>query len=114
MKAPFDKDTAQYVYILVRGDLSPPHQTVQAIHAGMQAANRFGLLGHERLVLLEIENEDHLSYWAQQLEHQCIEHEIFFEPDHNHRHTALATRPMPRTSLFKKLPLWGKFDKTEA
>ena len=41
-KIPFNKQTAEYIYVLIRKDLPLNHQTVQAIHAGMASVHRFG------------------------------------------------------------------------
>lgn len=106
MKAAFDKKSARYVYILVRRDLPPAHQTVQAVHAAMDASAHFGLHGSERVVLLSVPCQDTLQEWSDRLEDKGIQHKRFFEPDHEHGWTALATCSMPRHSCFSRLPLW--------
>ena len=112
MKAAFCKETSRYVYVLVREDLDSRHQTVQAIHAAMLSAAAYGISGEERLVLLSVKSQKDLEDWSEILHHYKVPHKMFFEPDHDHHFTALATSPIPLTKIFKKLKLWSGQEKT--
>lgn len=109
-KVDFDKDNVNYVYILVRKDLSKEQQGVQAVHAGMASVNEHkGLKNDTRLVLLSVENESDLLRWKEKTFYKDIKHEIFYEPDHGIGWSALATAPISRKEgkLFKKLSKWS-------
>lgn len=109
-KIAFDKDSVTYVYILIRQDISPSQQGVQAVHAGMQAIHEYkGLERDTRLVLLSVKDEYDLLYWKEKTQDLQINHEVFFEPDNEIGWSALATAPISRREgkIFKKLPKWS-------
>lgn len=99
---------APITYLLLRTDLSDAQQIVQACHAAMAAAARFGEPAHNHLCLLAIRDEAQLQAWARNLTAAKIGFEAFFEPDHNAGYTALCTQPLTRAQgrCFRKLPLW--------
>lgn len=106
MKKPFDPSSSLYVYVLVREDLPPAAQAVQACHAAMSAARLSPSMDQERLVLLQVKDRDHLLRCAEKLSSRGIDFSIFFEPDHDWGETALATHPhVNKISDLQKLPL---------
>lgn len=109
-KAPFKKEEAQYVYVLVRSDLSVSQQAVQAIHAGMAAVHKYGGLTDEtRLAMLDVKDEDELKRYAEKASEAGLDFEVFWEPDNNTGWSALATAPISRKQgkIFKKLSMWN-------
>lgn len=109
-KAPFEKDEAKYVYVLIRTDLSLAQQGVQAVHAGMAAIHEFGgLTDDTRLAMLSVNSEKELEFWAERLETNGINFKIFWEPDNNTGWSALATAPISRQEgkVLKKLMRWN-------
>jgi hypothetical protein len=85
------------VYVLVRSDLSPSQQAVQAIHAAVEAS-RVGLIDgsgdHPHLVVLSIPDESSLLIASEKLRAADIPHAVFVEPDLGDEATALATAPL--------------------
>lgn len=109
-KAPFQKEEAKYVYVIIRTDLSLAQQGVQAVHAGMSAIHEFGgLTDDTRLAMLSVENEEELEEWAKKLEIKGINFKMFWEPDNNTGWSALATAPLSKQEgkIFKKLGRWN-------
>ncbi len=96
-------------WVLVRTDLSVPQQAVQAIHAGMGAADRFGEPPANHLALLSVPDKLRLERIARRLEAAGIPFHAFFEPDEDAGLTALATAPLPPSTArhFRSLPLWS-------
>lgn len=94
--------------MLVRQDLSPPQQAVQALHAVIELS-RLGKLprdgNHPHLVLLGVLSEDALLSFADQLHYADIPYAVWTEPDRNDEATALAVPPGASRKLFRKLPL---------
>ena len=83
------------MYIFIRQDLSPTYQIVQAAHTTHQAGIRFGkteLPTH--FVLCGAKDQADLEKISLYLHRNGIEHEMFFEPDHNTGYTAIATKPL--------------------
>lgn len=109
-KADFDKNLVNYVYILIRKDICPNQQSVQAVHAGMAAIHKFGNLKEDtRLVMLSVQNEEELLLWKDKVDLKGLNNEIFFEPDNNTGWSSLATAPISYKDgkLFKKLRKWS-------
>ncbi len=107
-KAPFDRQTASYSYVLVRSDLSLEQQMVQAIHAAMKSVGDHGRLQDDtRLALLSVKDQAHLLQCAGELADAGIPFSLFEEPDYAMGASALATAPGPalRLKCLKKLPL---------
>lgn len=99
---------APITYLLVRTDLSLAQQMVQACHAGMGAAARFGEPEHNHLALLAVRDETELGDWAERLRDTGIAFHAFYEPDDATGWTALATQPLTRGQgrALRRLPLW--------
>lgn len=81
---------APRVYVLVRKDLSPAQQVVQACHVAYDAGSEFGSTKGLYLVLLELENLQHLEETEKYLESLGITFESFYEPDIGQK-TAICT-----------------------
>lgn len=103
-----DPDTSPITYVLVRTDIPGPQQTVQAIHAAMGSAAKFGEPAHNHLALLAVPNRDILMSWGCRLKELGLGFQAFFEPDNEMGYSALSTAPMTRAQgwLFRSLPLW--------
>lgn len=81
-------------YVIIRQDLSPEQQIVQACHAALEAGLRFRKPEETSLVVLEVPNEKKLLEAGQALDKRQIENYIFNEPDNCVGFSALATRPI--------------------
>lgn len=109
-KAPFDPATARYVYVLVRTDLSPAQQGVQACHAAMAATDAFGgLTDDTRLALLAVDGPHDLQRWIERLDRKGLPFKAFWEPDRHTGWSALATAPIGRKEgrAFAGLKPWN-------
>lgn len=102
----------EHVYVVVRTDIPPIRQAVQACHAAHEAGASFyrphggmHFTGNElvepslkhrgsNLVLLAISSEEELMQLAKDLSETSIRFEMFFEPDYSMGWTALATEPI--------------------
>ena len=89
----------KYMYIIVRKDISPEQQSVQAIHASIESTRKFCKESekdweHPHIVLCGVKNENSLLSAILRLEKHCIPFEIFREPDLNNEITAIATSPI--------------------
>ncbi len=86
----------KYIYILVRRDLSPIQQLVQATHAGIESARQFLPIDHEHphLVVCGVKGEEQLKNTVNKLKSQGIRFAEFIEPDRNNELTAAATAPI--------------------
>lgn len=95
-------------FVLVRQDLPLPQQMVQACHAAMGAGFDFRAEEHPHLVLLGVPDREALELWDESLRQLAIPRHLFFEPDDDMGHSALATAPLPKSLWrhFRKLPLW--------
>lgn len=84
------------MYILVREDLSPGQQVVQACHAVAEAA-RFFLSKeeeHPHFVICGVKNETALRKAYFKIQEQGIQLQAFIEPDIGNQMTAIATEPV--------------------
>lgn len=86
-----------YVYILVRRDLTPSQQVVQASHAAMLAARN--LIPPEspdtpHLVVCGVTDEAALVAEHERLVRSCVPVTPYFEPDFGDAMTAVATGPL--------------------
>jgi 2-keto-3-deoxy-L-rhamnonate aldolase RhmA len=98
-----------YVYVVVRRDIPLEDQAVQACHAALEAGYAFAAPANTAsLVLLSVEDEHALNDLAKVLAVKEVAHTLFFEPDNDMGHSALATRPVTGETrgLFRELPLW--------
>lgn len=85
-----------YMYVLIRKDLSPRQQAVQAGHAAIESARNHLKSDdeHPSLIYCTIKSEQKLLMCADELRAQGIDCQIFREPDIGNQATALATRPL--------------------
>ena len=99
---------ADKLYVLVRRDLSPSQQAVQAGHALAEHLLRGDLNGWDNgtLILLGVGNEQELQDWAERLTWRGLSYSMFREPDIGDQMTALACAPSPEDrKLFRSLKL---------
>lgn len=84
-----------YTYIFIRKDLSPAQQLVQASHAALEAGFTFDK-PHKTssIIMIGAENKDELYDIGARLERHGIRHHMFFEPDFEMGHSAIATEPI--------------------
>lgn len=82
-----------YIYVLVRLDLSLEQQLVQACHASACAGESFGG-SKNSMVLLGVNNKEDLIEIAESFSLKNLEYELFFEPDWDTGYSALATAPI--------------------
>lgn len=99
-----------YVYVMVRQDLSPEQQLVQASHAALEAGFRFPAPGKNtaHLVMLAAAGEGALLSAARRLEDAGIAHHVFFEPDAGVGYSAWATKPLKgaERKALRRYPLY--------
>jgi hypothetical protein len=91
---------------VVRGDLSPAQQAVQAAHAALAfAAAHPEAAAHEcPLALLEAPDELALCWLAEDAQRAGAAYAAFFEPDLGHALTAIALEPAA-DRLARRFPL---------
>lgn len=81
-------------YIIVRKDLTPSQQAVQAAHAAQEVGFRSDLPESPvHLVLLGVKDAQEFSQIIRKLSKAKIQFELFYEPDDDMGHTALCTYP---------------------
>jgi hypothetical protein len=104
-----DPDTSPITYVLVRTDIPGAQQTVQAIHAAMGAAAKFGEPAHNHLALLAVPDQPSLLAWGCRLKEAGVGFHAFFEPDNEMGYSSLSTAPLTRDQgvIFRSLPLWS-------
>ena len=99
-----------YVYVIVRKDLTAEQQVVQAAHAALEAGFHSARPKEPpNLVLLEVESEQKLLLAAAKLKMADVPHHVFFEPDNQTGHSALASGPLrgkKARAHFKAYPLF--------
>lgn len=108
-KVAFDKQEARYVYVLIREDLTPAQQGVQAVHAAMSAIHKYGGLTEDtRLAMLSVRDAKALEGWLEKLGRRGVPHQAFFEPDHGIGWSSAATAPISaeQGKIFRSLRLW--------
>jgi len=84
-----------YVYVVVRRDLEKEHQLVQATHAALESGYDFirpEITTH--MVVLHVEDKEHLEEVAMYLQDEGIEYRMFCEGWGDIGNTALATKPI--------------------
>jgi hypothetical protein len=98
------------IYVLVRTDIGIEQQVVQSAHAAAEASRRFYADHHgiASLIVLAVQDRDSLHLAQSQLAILGIEADLFFEPDFEMGHSALATRPVldDERKLLRQWPLW--------
>jgi peptidyl-tRNA hydrolase len=98
------------LYLIVRGDLPPGQQAVQAAHALRQfvyehpETDRVWFEQSNTLALLASSNEAHLGVIAEEAHRRRIPVACFREPDRNNELTAIAIGPQGK-NLTRNLPL---------
>lgn len=101
-------DYGGHVYALVRRDLSPSQQAVQAAHAAIEASRK-GLIPpdtpHPHLIICTTPDINGLIKCAERLDGK-VKFEMFCEPDIDNKPTALCTEPLVEgRKLFSNYPL---------
>ena len=97
------------MYIVVRRDLSPTHQLVQACHAAHESGIRFGNPDDiSSLVVCSVPDEAELRRAAANCSLRGIKTYVFEEDDFGNQATSFATEPISGDvrKAFKKFPLW--------
>ncbi len=99
-----------YVYCVVRRDLSPSQQAVQAGHALLLVGNKFldsNTNQTPHLVLLGVDTEEDLLSLHETLVKNQVSVTLYWEEDFNNAFTSLATAPLSgdKRRLFKKYRL---------
>ena len=102
---------ASKLYVLIRGDLSPAQQGVQAGHAvaeWMRIYWPMHLWFNGTLIYVTVRNQQWLQHWKDKLDckPRKPEYAVFVEPDLDNEYTALACFTED-DKLFSKLPLWN-------
>jgi len=84
-----------HVYTFVRKDLPINHQIVQACHSALEAGSSFKKCGDiPNLVLLQVEDEDHLDKTSELLFDKKIRFHKFYEPDNDMGFSSITTEPL--------------------
>ncbi len=90
--------------MLVRGDLPPPAQAVQAGHALAQyMLDHPNIWKNEYLIYLKVKDERDLKMWMWKLDMSHIPYSTFYEPDLENSLTAISS--ISDGKIFKKLKL---------
>lgn len=97
------------LYILIRKDLAPAYQAVQAGHAVaawlLRNPGQAAEWGNHTLIYLQIDNEEELQYWGEKLDRRGLEWTGFREPDIDNQLTAIACysngKPFANLKLLK-------------
>ena len=100
------EQTMNKLYVLVRKDLSPSYQAVQAGHAVAEwlLQNHQGSeWKNNTLIYLGVKDLDDLNHWIEKLKYKNIEFSAFKEPDIGNEITAIAC--LDDGKLFSKLRL---------
>ncbi len=84
------------MYVLVRTDIDPVQQVVQASHAAAEAGRTFYAAHHgiASLIVLGVPDREALLAAQRRLCAQGLGCELFFEPDFGIGESALATEPL--------------------
>lgn len=97
-----DDEAAQMrLYVLVRKDLQPSYQAVQAGHAVAEFMLEHTLWKNSYLIYLGVKHERELEKWL--YKSRELPHAIFREPDIDNEMTAIAV--LAETDTFKRLNL---------
>lgn len=94
--------------MVVRGDLSPSQQAVQACHACLEAGKHFPWQDeHPHLALLVVPDENTLHQWVKRVQDNSLQTVQFLEPDLDNSLTAFAVpgvRTLADRLVFSGLP----------
>lgn len=96
-----------YMFIFILQSLSPAQKIIQSCHAAIEATQKRSMLEHPNIVLIEVEDQNKLSYFQSICEINNIDFHLFYEPDNNLGATSLATIPIEKKykKIFKNLKL---------
>jgi hypothetical protein len=84
-----------YTYVLVREDIPLEQQMVQACHAALEAGFAFSAPEQtSSLIVCTVPDREALLAAHERLARYGIRSEMFFEPDWDMGHSALATEPL--------------------
>lgn len=84
-----------YVYVLVREDLEIEQQLVQACHAAYEVGLASAAPAEtSRMIVCTVPDREALLFASERLRERGVAHEMFFEPDFDIGHSALATHPL--------------------
>ena len=94
---------SEKLFVIVRRDLTPSQQAVQAGHAVAEYLifNPNTRWNNGTLVYLGVKNEEELEKWVYRLNLDDIQFASFIEPDMNYEKTAIAS--VYNESFFKNL-----------
>lgn len=95
--------------MIIRSDLTPAHQLIQATHAAHEAGIRFGNPDDiSSMVVCSVPDEAALRLSAATCELRGIRKYLFVEDDFGNQATAFATEPISgeRRKAFKNFTLW--------
>lgn len=98
----------EYVYVIVRNDLSPAQRAVQSSHAVIEATRNFNMTGaHPSVIICEVKSEQKLNQISEELSQKGIRFSSFHEPDIGNQMTAIASEPLKleRRDAFKRFQL---------
>ena len=84
-----------YTYIFIREDIPLAQQLVQASHAALEAGFTFDK-PHKTssIIMIGAKDKDDLYKIGERLDKHGIRHHMFFEPDFDMGHSAIATEPI--------------------
>lgn len=99
-----------YVYVLIRTDIPIEQQLVQTGHAAWEAGQRFPKPDEvASLIVLSVPGKDELEAASRRLTEHGIDNYLFYEPDFEMGHSALATRALTTQAerdLLRMYPLY--------
>jgi hypothetical protein len=99
-----------YTYIFIRKDLSLAQQLVQSSHAALEAGFTFNKPQQtSSIIMIGAKDQNELYQIGERLSKHGIKHHMFFEPDFDMGHSAIATEPIdnPQTRrLMRKYSLY--------
>ena len=103
------QEQTNYIYVVIRRDLSFAQQAVQAAHAVIEATRQYIKPDdtHPHLVILTVADEERLNRVVYRLQDNSIPFQTFIEPDIGDQLTAIATAPVcgDNRRLFRKYAL---------
>jgi hypothetical protein len=94
--------------VLVRADLTPEQQLVQAVHAAHNAGLSFPAPKQLSVVVCRVPDEGSLRRAASRIGARGVQFTMFGEPDLDGQDTALATEPVrpDQRRIFSRYHLW--------
>lgn len=86
----------EYMYILVRNDLSPAQKAVQSGHAIIEATRNYLTKdsNHPSVIICVVKSEAKLQKCCEELSERGIQFKEFREPDIGNQLTAIASKPL--------------------